>query len=599
MQPIPKDLASEIYMQYCEYKEGYTYLVLDREIDLNLWRDNLSHKMVKYFVSGSNTNSKKVIDFLYNNKDIMEESVKGVVAIINANYDNILQTNNKPNIIETEYHDFDIVLIFSKSFEKFNNRFCSEAQDLKKNLNVHYCKEIPNDEIPEFFSKFLIECNKPIGILRWINNRKNLNLDFNEIDYNSILNDDLLSVNVNKLIDHILSKKNINVELKKEIKIYYEEEFKKDINPSQICTGLDVLSILAIWVNKIYFKRDSNNYLSHEDLQKILQIGFELDHLKSTELYKSIIHWEKNNLPHKILKHDRESIEYRDYKELENHVLSEILKIIKKHKENILHKSDFLKFLNQIPDIGLRKSMLKILGRVKEYYFTLDQMTLMITSEIKKIAFPLKSTLFLIVLDSLWNKSNIFWSYMIKKVLKINDNNVVIYKSSEFINEKFSISNKKSVFLIFIDDIIGSGKQFRDYYKKDFFELISNRKIKLKIRFNQYIVAGVGSLDSINTISKDCKIPKDRIRYSIVIRETDKAFHLKHWSNESELDNFINYLKLIDYKHWDGWKKYPEEKDLNGQEFLVVLEWNTPNVTISCLWKNLRRKNWEALFPRF
>ncbi|GAF69223.1 unnamed protein product, partial [marine sediment metagenome] len=53
------------------------------------------------------------------------------------------------------------------------------------------------------------------------------------------------------------------------------------------------------------------------------------------------------------------------------------------------------------------------------------------------------------------------------------------------------------------------------------------------------------------------------------------------------------FLKTLDPSHCNGF--------FGTEEYLVVLEWNTPNSTISCLWKNSikqKGKKWIPLYPR-
>jgi len=54
------------------------------------------------------------------------------------------------------------------------------------------------------------------------------------------------------------------------------------------------------------------------------------------------------------------------------------------------------------------------------------------------------------------------------------------------------------------------------------------------------------------------------------------------------------FLKEQDPLNWDGWKK--DVVNEKGMEYLVVLDWRTPNNTIGILWNT---HNWkEPLFPR-
>ena len=55
-----------------------------------------------------------------------------------------------------------------------------------------------------------------------------------------------------------------------------------------------------------------------------------------------------------------------------------------------------------------------------------------------------------------------------------------------------------------------------------------------------------------------------------------------------------NFLKEKDPHNWDGWKKDLEND--KGMEYLVVLDWRTPNNSIGILW-NVHSEI-EPLFPR-
>ena len=146
--------------------------------------------------------------------------------------------------------------------------------------------------------------------------------------------------------------------------------------------------------------------------------------------------------------------------------------------------------------------------------------------------------------------------------------------------------------LIFIDDIIGSGNSyvrlFLNNFNSDYNEIDQLKRNYIRL----YLVGGIGSLESKIFISRNTPIIEDRIRYSKVIRKEDRAFYESNWSDSSKLEKFKNFLKILDNDYWNGF---------GGQEFIVVLEWNTPNNTISCLWKNnikINGRKWTPLFPR-
>lgn len=292
---------------------------------------------------------------------------------------------------------------------------------------------------------------------------------------------------------------------------------------------------------------------------------------------------------HDYLEHLNESHKHEGF---ENQVLREILKKIPSYKGKELELADFKIFLNQFPE-KLRYSMLMILRRIKEYYFTQDDLIKRLKIEIDKIPFDKNTLIFLVVFDSIWNKSNIFWSYLIKKFTRILGKRISIYKASEILNKLRDHSNEKDIFLIFIDDVIGTGHQFIKAYNKDFKNQFMEQGCHEKENIKLYLIAGVGSAESRHLISKKTNLILDRIRYSTTIRNSDKAFYKGHWKDINALEKLKDFLKSKDNMYWDGWRAAPSKE---GLAFLVVLEWNTPNSTISCLWKET--PDWKALFPR-
>jgi len=220
-------------------------------------------------------------------------------------------------------------------------------------------------------------------------------------------------------------------------------------------------------------------------------------------------------------------------------------------------------------------------------------MTAKLKAEIKKLPSSPKTILYFGVLDNLWNKSASFWSYFIRKNINISGRRLTISKASEIIPKLENYAENQEIFIIFIDDVIGTGKQFtesfKQYFETQFIKLGYNQQKNISL----YLIAGVGSTESIESVSQNTLIDKNCIRYSTKLTAEDRAFNKKHWRDEQELNNFVKFLKSLDPLHWDGWKRISSE---NGLEYLVILEWNTPNNTISCLWKDT--DNWKALFRR-
>lgn len=285
---------------------------------------------------------------------------------------------------------------------------------------------------------------------------------------------------------------------------------------------------------------------------------------------------------------------HRNISSLETQVIQEVNSKIKKYKSKEYKPLNFSKFLNQFTDFNIRKSFLiNILYRIKDYFYTNENMRNGLIKKIETLPYNNNDEIIFVILNELWNRSPIFWAYDLKKHLNLSQNKIYIKKSSSVPKYLLKYKKRNKVFLIFLDDVIGTGRQFIKFYKNDFLNKYIKYNLQESEQFKYYLVAGVGSLESINYISKTSLLKEDNIRYTRIIREADKAFHLDNWKNENELNMVKNFLKEKDPSTWDGLKHEDEEK---GLEYLVVLEWNTPNNTIGCLWND--SETWEALFPR-
>jgi len=287
-------------------------------------------------------------------------------------------------------------------------------------------------------------------------------------------------------------------------------------------------------------------------------------------------------------------ITHYDIQLLEAQMIDEINSRIKKYKDKIYKSFHFRLFLDQIIDAELRFSFLKnVLLRVKDYYYTFEDMTKAIVEQIEKLPIRGNDELIFIVLNQLLTKSSAFWSYFIKHYIDFTSHKIEIKESNKIPKYLSRYTKENRLFLIFIDDVIGKGTQFLKYYQSDFYGQYLKWKIQKNKKFKFYLIAGIGSENSIDNISKNTLLSESHIRYSRIIREDEGAFNPKNWDNEDDLKKVKEYLKKIHPLRWDGYRKNYAEK---GLEYLVVLEWNIPNNTIGCLY--MKSKKWNPLFPR-
>ncbi len=279
---------------------------------------------------------------------------------------------------------------------------------------------------------------------------------------------------------------------------------------------------------------------------------------------------------------------------MEDDFIGEINSKIKKFKSESYSPIRFKLFLEQFKDPEIRFNFLKnILYRVKDYYYTFENMTQDLVKQIKTLPFRDDDELIFIILNELNIKSQMFWTYFMQHYLDFISSNIKIKKSNKIPKFLSKYTGEHRLFLIFIEDVIGTGRQFIKFYKNDFHNQYIKYKIQKNSLFKFYLVAGIGSEQSYKYISENSILSESHIRYSRVIREKEKAFNKENWDNEEEMEEVKEFLKKIHPKRWGGYKKEDTDK---GLEYLVVLEWNTPNNTIGCLYK--KNNKWNPLFLR-
>jgi tetratricopeptide (TPR) repeat protein len=264
-------------------------------------------------------------------------------------------------------------------------------------------------------------------------------------------------------------------------------------------------------------------------------------------------------------------------------VCEELTIQIPEYKNKKLEKSDFIEFISKFPE-ELQVSIAKILKKIT--YITMKEMQESLISLIKNIVEDLKYAC-IILFEGGRQKSQDPWVYFTKK---FSGENVICIKINELPEILSNLEDEQNYYFIFLDDVILTGTQFVDFFNDELKNYITNLEIisnsNKYIQF--YLIAGVGSFDSRRCISQKIGLfNEDRIRYGITVGEKNKAFSEKNWDDKDLKEKLMQFLKEKDPYWWNGFK---------DSQYLIVLEWNTPDNTIGCLWNNTA--DWKAIFPR-
>jgi hypothetical protein len=255
---------------------------------------------------------------------------------------------------------------------------------------------------------------------------------------------------------------------------------------------------------------------------------------------------------------------------------------IPKYKDKTLETSNFLDFVLQFPE-ELRDESLRLIKRI--LYINFEEMTEKLNTLINQIM-PQSGVINIVVLEKFNLKSSGAWSYFANH---FSGTKYHFLSSKDLLKSLKNIKktrDKQKHSFMFLDDVIGTGHQFVDIFQEELGKKLKMiNSIKDKVKF--YLVAGVGSDESMEFIKNQTEIfTEDTIRYFHKLKMTQKAFHLSNWKNEDKLGELTKFLRGTHERNWNGY---------NDSQYLVVLEWNTPDNTIGCLWEET--KDWTPLFP--
>ncbi|MBN3925503.1 DUF4435 domain-containing protein [Nostoc sp. NMS4] len=221
---------------------------------------------------------------------ILETSnFQGVLAIVDADFDRLQNIPVKsPNLLLTDTHDLETMLIQSPTLDKVIAEFASEDKISQLNRDIR---------------EVLLSVGISVGYLRWISQSDGLNLTFEGIIFSRFINEKNWQFNELKLIQEVKNKSQAFYLKDEEIQQRLNSEKSNNHDRWQVCCGHDLVEILSLGLRKVI---GTNNAADVEpnSLERNLRLAYEVAYFCKTQLYSEIRLWETNNPPFKVLRND-------------------------------------------------------------------------------------------------------------------------------------------------------------------------------------------------------------------------------------------------------------------------------------------------------
>ncbi len=263
-------------------KEFLSFLIVEGNTD-GIFYERLVNKN-KCHVTPANNKSTALQVLSILEKD----AFPGILVIVDADFDMLEgKSPHSPNVLFTDTHDLETMIMKSPALEKVLGEFGSEkkiseiTQSAKKDVRA-----------------LLLECGMSIGYLRWVSLRENLSLKFEGLEFAQFTKD--LKIEVLSLIKAVKNKSLRSDIVDKRLEAYIQDLKDDTHDPWHVCCGHDLVCILSIGLRKTIGSWNPND-IRPDVLERSLRLAFERSHFYKTQLYLSIQQWEKTNTPFVIL----------------------------------------------------------------------------------------------------------------------------------------------------------------------------------------------------------------------------------------------------------------------------------------------------------
>lgn len=277
----PHTRANEIRMQRQQFKGSF--MIVEGKTDSILFNNFIDDKLCEIIISDGKENAVNILEILE------EDGFSGFLAIIDNDFWEVDGISHKSlNLFQTDTHDVESMILKSPALEKVINEFGSPDK-LTGTKN----------EIGNIIRRKMLKCSKPIGHLRWVSLKKNLELKFEGLTFSRFIDKDELTIDIRDLIRTVKDNSQKHKIDENEIKREIDEIQGKKINPWLICCGHDMVWVLSIGLTKLWGSKNTRE-VNPDILEKDLRLGYDFRFFRKTKLYESICKWEETNSPYVV-----------------------------------------------------------------------------------------------------------------------------------------------------------------------------------------------------------------------------------------------------------------------------------------------------------
>lgn len=264
-----------------------TFLLVEGSSDKIFYERFINNKDCELVsISGKPSSKLRVIGVL----DILENSnFQGALAIVDADFDRLETLSHySPNLLRTDTHDLETMLLKSFALDKVIAEFGSEEKIIRLGRDVR---------------TVLLEAGVLVGYMLWISQCDQLNLTFDGITFSKFIDEQTMQIDELKLIQEVKNKSQTFSLKNEDIQQRIKNQKSSSHDPWQVCCGHHLVEILSLGLRKAIGTNQAV-VVEPSSLERNLRLAYEEIYFRETKLYLDIRVWETNNQPFKVLRND-------------------------------------------------------------------------------------------------------------------------------------------------------------------------------------------------------------------------------------------------------------------------------------------------------
>ncbi len=212
------------------------------------------------------------------------DGIGGVLGVVDADFAGMTGgPEDLPNVLHTDVHDLEVMLLTSPALEKILDVFGS----LAKITSFEDARQMK-------VRQALFETATPLGLLRWLSTTEALGLDFDDLTLSRFINRSDLMIDVSAMVGTVLNHSMRHDLDADSIADQIREAMNRNPDPAVACCGHDMVAVLSLGLTRALGSRSAAK-VSHDTLEAALEIAYEADWLRTTGLHVRLCGWESRN----------------------------------------------------------------------------------------------------------------------------------------------------------------------------------------------------------------------------------------------------------------------------------------------------------------